>query len=206
MSSSIHHAEALERGLHSRRDRTVNPRKINMAITHEQSKVDLSGNEAVDKVRHFAESVKFCMLTTEPLQYPPTCTPMTVQSIDADGTLWFLTSKSSVQSRGIVVEPRVVLTFQDSNSYRYLVLNGLAQLHQDASTIRAHWTPFANAWFEGPEDPDLAAISVRPEHGHYWDATDGKLLTLAKISFAAITGARSVNDGARSGDLSIEPA
>jgi general stress protein 26 len=177
-----------------------------MAITHEQSKVDLSGNDAVDKVRHFAESVKFCMLTTEPLRYPPTCTPMTVQSVGSDGTLWFLTARSSVQSRGIVVEPRVVLTFQDSNSYRYLVVNGSARLHQDAATIHEHWTPFASAWFQGPDDPDLAAISVHPEHGHYWDATDGKLLTLAKISFAALTGARSVNDGARSGDLSIDPS
>lgn len=175
-----------------------------MNMSHEQSKVDLSGTEAVDKVRVFVDSVKFCMMTTEPLQFPPTCTPMTVQSVDPDGTLWFLSAKSSVQNRGVVVEPRVVLTFQDSSAYRYLVLTGVAQVHHDAATIHRHWKPLANAWFEGPDDPEIAAISVRPEHGHYWDATDGKLLTLAKISFAALTGARSVNDGARSGDLSLD--
>jgi len=50
----------------------------------------------------------------------------------------------------------------------------------------------------------VAAISVHPETGHYWDATDGKLVTLAKISFAALTGGRAVNEGARSGDLSLD--
>lgn len=175
-----------------------------MTLNHEETKLDLCGHDAVEKVRTLAEAVKFCMLTTEPLRYPPTSTPMTVQSVDADGTLWFLSAKSSIQNRGIVVEPRVVLTFQDSAAYRYLVLTGLARVHLDQPTIHRHWTPLAYAWFEGPEDPEVAAISVHPENGHYWDATDGKLVTLAKISFAALTGGRAVNEGARSGDLSLD--
>jgi general stress protein 26 len=175
-----------------------------MTLNHEDAKVDLSGNEAVEKVRALAEAVKFCMLTTEPLRYPPTCTPMTVQTVDTNGTLWFLSAKSSLQNRGIVVEPRVVITFQDSASYRYLVLTGLARVHHDQPTIQRHWSPLAHAWFEGPDDPEVAAISVHPDNGHYWDATDGKLVTLAKISFAALTGAPAVNEGARSGELSLD--
>ena len=71
------------------------------------------------------------------------------------------------------------------------------------TTVLTEQTKFADAWFEGGQnDPRVSVLSVRPTGGHYWETQAGKLVAFAKMSFAALTGAR-VDDGGRDGSLTL---
>ena len=54
----------------------------------------------------------------------------------------------------------------------------------------------AKAWFPGgPTDPDLALLQVRITQAEYWDVTDSKMVQLAKMAKAAVTGEPPRNMG-----------
>ena len=49
----------------------------------------------------------------------------------------------------------------------------------------------AKAWFPaGVTDSDLALLQVRISHAEYWDVKESKMVQLAKMAKAAITGER----------------
>ena len=58
-----------------------------------------------------------------------------------------------------------------------------------------------DAWFDGVDDPNLTAIEVVPLDAHYWDAKNNRLISMAKMGIAAITGRRP--DLTEQGDLNI---
>jgi general stress protein 26 len=165
-----------------------------------QPSENLQGSAAGEKIRDIAKRTRVCMFTTDPTAYPSDSRPMSLQHSDDDGTVWFLSSSESRKNQDIARDDRVMLTFQNDDKYEYLVLHGRARVHTDRATIDKHWTSFANAWFEGKDDPRLTVLSVRPEHGHYWQTESGKIVSLIKMSFSAITGAKT-DDGGVDGEL-----
>lgn len=166
-----------------------------MADIDRQPSRDLLGTPAVEKLHELAEGVRTCFFTSNPGAFPADSTPMSVQDIDDDGTLWFISSTHSGRNRHIAVDPRVSLSFQNEGRSEYLVMHGEARVHTDRPTIEAHWTKLADAWFEdGIDDPRVSVISVRPRGGHYWETKAGRLVAFAKMGFAALTGG-TLDDG-----------
>jgi general stress protein 26 len=82
------------------------------------------------------------------------------------------------------------------------VLSGKATIHTDKALIDKYWTNFANAWFEGKEDPTVSIISVAPDESDYWDTQDGKIVSFIKMSFMALTRKKS-DDGGIEGSLEV---
>lgn len=173
-----------------------------MADMDKQPTTDLTGTSAAEKVAALAKGMRSCMLTTAPTVFPPNVCPMALQSAEADGSLWFISSSESDKNRDIASDPRAVVTFQNDDKSQYLSIAGRATIHTDRPTIEKYWTSFANAWFEGKNDPRVTIISVRPTAGHYWDTQHGKTLSMVKMTFAALTGAK-VDDGGIEGALKL---
>ena len=149
----------------------------------------LSGSKAVEKIREVAKSAHICLFGTAVSQVPLTARPMAVQTVDASGNLWFLSSRDSRTNRHIAADPRVQLFFANPGSSEYLTLDGTASVSDDRSLREEHWTPIAKTWFNGGvDDPDLTVIKVEAGDGYYWDTKHGKTVSFLKIAAGMITG------------------
>ena len=174
-----------------------------MADIDNQPRNNLTGNDAASKLKELAEGCQTCLFRASPTEFPSDTTPMSVQSVDENGTIWFISSTESQRNKAIANDPRVELSFQNEGKYEYLSLHGRARIHTDRATIEAHWTRFADAWFDqGKDDPRASIISVHPDGGHYWETQAGKMVAFFKMSYAALTGA-DVDDGGRDGSLKL---
>jgi general stress protein 26 len=68
-------------------------------------------------------------------------------------------------------------------------LRGRAEVRNDRAKIRELWTPFAKAWWDGPDDPEIRVVVVKPESAEFWDSP-GKIAAYAAMLTAAVTGAK----------------
>ncbi len=175
-----------------------------MADIDEQPRSDLTGADAIAKLADIADDATTCMFTSDPTAYPPHVTPMALQAVEDDGAVWFISSTESQRNADIARDPRVVLTIQNDKKLSYAACCGTATIHTDDATIDRHWTAFANAWFEGREDPRVSMIRVAVDEGHYWETENGRVVGLAKMLFAAATG--KGDDAGVDGRLGIDGA
>lgn len=63
----------------------------------------------------------------------------------------------------------------NNSDSEYLSVFGEAFVYKDKSTIEDKWSPLANAWFDGKEDPNVSIIRVEPKNTYYWDTKAGKI-------------------------------
>jgi general stress protein 26 len=133
---------------------------------------DLENEFAVDKIKDLAENIKTCMFCTYNdirLQ----SRPMSVQKIDDYGQLWFLS------------EPHD----------KFLTLHGTATILYDRDKIEELYSPIVKVWMPGGiDDPNLSVIKVTPEDGYYWNNKNGKMVAIAKMTAALVTG-KTMDDG-----------
>lgn len=97
--------------------------------------------------------------------------PMAIAAMEDDGRLWFFTGANSPKAHEIELDSEVYLTAQDDND-AFLTLSGRAVLIGDRQKIAQLWREPFRVWFpDGPDDPNIELIAVRPERGEYWDNT-----------------------------------
>jgi general stress protein 26 len=106
-----------------------------------------------------------------------------------EDAVYFLTNFDSGKLTDITGNPAVQLLFVDPGSQRYVALKGRAEISDDRETIRALWTPFAKAWWDNPDDPDIRVVRVTPESAEFWDSP-GKIASYAAMLAAAVTGTK----------------
>lgn len=162
---------------------------------------NLSGNAAIDKIKNLAEEARTCFFTTN-IGLDALSIPMTLQEVDESGVLWFISSSESEHNKNIMQDRRVQLYFMNSSSYEYVFLNGDAMISKDKALIDKYWSSFANAWFDGKDDPRVTVIGVKATTGSYYETKDNKVFAMAKMAFAAITGSKN-DDGGREGELKV---
>ena len=153
----------------------------------------LTGEEAAKTIRELAKSARVCLFATPAgiphSDLPVEVRPMAVQDVDADGSLWFLSGRSSLKNIHLAKNPHVQLFFSNPGKSEYLSVFGTATISDDRSLREKHWTSLAKAWFPGGvDDPELTVIKVDPDKGHYWDTEHGKAVSLIKITVGALTG------------------
>lgn len=151
---------------------------------------DLDSSAALDKMKVLVEKIKTCFFCTQPLGIASIPTrPMSVQKVDGQGTIWFLSASDSKKNQEIGIDPHVYLFFQGSSYSDFIVLHGDASISQDKEKIRELWEPILKTWFtEGVDDPRITVIAVYPVNGYYWDTKHGKLVAFAKQIAGAIMG------------------
>ena len=173
-----------------------------MADIDQQPHKDLNSSEAIKKMQDLAKASNACMFHTSVKSGELHVRPMATQDVDDAGTFWFISSTESNKNREIQADPAVIITYQNNSKYEYLAIHGTAQIHKDKALIEKYWTDFAKAWFEGKDDPRVSIISVKPNDGYYWDTKDGKLVSMLKAVFSAVTGSKN-DDGGIEGNLEI---
>lgn len=113
--------------------------------------------------------------------------PMAIYARPAENAIYMLTSATSEKDAAIETDPHVGLTLQEGTAY--LSVSGRATVSHDTAKIRELWSPFAKAWWESPDDPDIRLLTLTPDEAHYWK-TPGKVVAMASMLLAAATDGR----------------
>lgn len=174
-------------------------KKINIMSTE-----NLNHQKAVEKLKELSESARICMFCTELEKLPIRTRPMSLQETDKEGNLWFISGDDSNKNFEIKDDNRVQLLFMNNGNAEYLSIFGKAFIYKDKSTIEDKWSPLANAWFDGKDDPNVSIIRVTPDETYYWDTKAGKLVTMLSFMGAAISGKKTDNSEGLEGNLNVK--
>ncbi len=144
---------------------------------------------AIARMKEIADEMPICMFLTRLNERPIPSRPMATQKVDDQGSIWFLSSKSSMKDHDILADPTVQLIYSNMEDSEYMSILGEAEELNDMELKRELWTPMAKTWFpNGVEDPDLAVLRVRAKEGYYWDTKSGKIVSMIKIMASSLTG------------------
>ncbi len=154
--------------------------------THE----DLLGEEAIQKIKELTDKNKTCFFCTRIRTGESFCTrPMTLQQVDDEGNLWFLSADDSNKDAEIESDPSVQLLFEGSQYSDFLSLYGEAFVSRDKNKIKEFWNPMMKTWFtEGIDDPRITVVKVIPSEGYYWDTKHAKFVGFFKRMIGAAIG------------------
>lgn len=156
----------------------------------EQNRDNLHTGEAIKKLKELIDKTKSCFFCTDFVTGPSDgVRPMSVQKVDEEGNLWFLSSSDSHKNQEIAAESSVKLYFQGSAHSDFLYLTGSASVSKDRKKIEELWEPLMKTWFtEGKDDPRITVIKVAPQEGYYWDTKHGKAVAFLKMLAGAAIG------------------
>lgn len=115
--------------------------------------------------------------------------PMSPIVREDEGTIYFLADADSEKVTDIQGETAVQLTFSNESANDYLFIVGDVKVLNDRAKIKELWTPFAKAFWESADDPDIRLIVVSPNHAEFWDGP-GKIAATAKMLYASVTGSK----------------
>ena len=165
---------------------------------------NLNNTEGIEKLKDLAEKARVCMFCTDVNHHPLAARPMSLQEVDNEGNLWFISSKESNKNFEIQEDKKVQLFFMNNSNYEFLSVYGEAFIYTDKSTIEEKWSSFANAWFEeGKEDPNVTIIRVQPTDTYYWDTKAGKMVSFLSFAWSAVTGNKTDNSDGVEGKINI---
>lgn len=169
----------------------------------EENRADLSGRDAITKIKELIEQASTCFFcTTVPLGDSSGARPMSVQQVDDQGSLFFLSAIDSHKNQELAKDPSVRLFFQGSAHSDFLQLNGKAVVYVDKAKIKELWRPIIKTWFtEGVDDPRITIIKFAPTDGYYWDTKHGSAVAGIKMLIGAAIG-KTLDDSIE-GKLSV---
>jgi general stress protein 26 len=150
----------------------------------------LAGPEAIKKIKDLADGQSCFFCTAMATGASGAARPMSVQQVDEEGNLWFLSSRDSHKNLEITAaKPVVHLYFQGSAHSGFMHLYGTATILQDKEKIKELWQPVMKTWFtEGENDPRISVIKVTPLEGYYWDNKHGNTVAGIKMMIGAMVG------------------
>jgi len=149
----------------------------------EKTHQNLKTQDAINKIIELGEG-KTCFLCTS-----QDARPMTVQKVDSEGFIWFLSASDSTQNKEIGENNIINLYFQGNQHSDFMHLYGKAQIIKDKSIIEELWNPIFKTWFtEGKNDSRISIIKFETNNGYYWDNKHGNLIAGLKILIGAATG------------------
>lgn len=146
-------------------------------------------NEAVKKVAELIKGIKLAMMTTVDTDGTLHSRPMGTQDKEFDGTLYFLTGKNSQKLEELHHDSHVNIAYANPDSNQWVSVAGTATASRDQQKIDELWSPFHKAWFpEGKEDPNIVVIRVDVDSVEYWEAASSKMVQVAGLVKALVTG------------------
>jgi general stress protein 26 len=141
-----------------------------------------------EAIRSRINDIQNAMMTTLATNGTLHSRPMATAEIDPDwDTLWFATGRDSAKVDELAEDDRVGLSYVDSSGKHWVSLSGHARIVNDPDKARQLWRRAWQAWFDGPDDPNLVLIAVQPDIAEYWDS-DNKAVAALKLATAAVTG------------------
>jgi general stress protein 26 len=145
--------------------------------------------QGVKKIGELIKDIRMAMLTCTDADGTLHSRPMATQERDFDGTLYFLTGKNSHKLEEIRNDSHVNLAYANPDKNQWVSVAGTATAARDKQKIDELWSPFHKAWFpEGKEDPNLTVLRVDVDSVEYWEAASGKMVQVAGLVKAMVTG------------------
>ena len=156
----------------------------------EKNYEDLSGQEAIKKLRELVKDAETCFFCTASTGSGSDGTrPMSMREVDEQGNIWFLSADDSHKNKEIENNSSVKLYFQGSAHSEFLSIKGSATITRDKAKIKELWNFVLKTWFtEGEDDPRITAIKVTPHDSYYWDTKHGNAVSGIKILVGAVIG------------------
>jgi general stress protein 26 len=117
--------------------------------------------------------------------------PLTTQnkSMDEGSILYFFVPHSGEVAQRVQSDGKVNVSYANTSDDSYVSVSGTATVVDDMAKKEALWSSMAKAWFPGgAKDPNLALLEVKIQHAEYWDVKESKMVQLAKMASAAVTG------------------
>lgn len=102
------------------------------------------------------------------------------------GKIFFMTDSQHVIDE-INADPQVLLSFANLGGNDFAAVDGEATIRNDRAKIKELWTPWAEAFWDSPEDPSIRVIDVTPHRARYWDAPN-RVATMIAMLAGAVTG------------------
>jgi general stress protein 26 len=153
---------------------------------------NLDNQEALEKLKTLAESIRICMFATVDENSDIFSRPMSTVKIDEEGNIWFVSNEYSEKVQDISKENQVYLFYSHPGINSYLQVKGNCSIVDDKNKIRELWTPAMKAWFpDGVDDPKICLLRVYPTEASYWDGPSSKLVVLFKMLKAAALGEKA---------------
>jgi general stress protein 26 len=98
----------------------------------------------------------------------------------------FLTRASAHKVKEAAADKTVCIIMADPAANLFLSVSGEAQLSADRKLIRQFWDEAAAAWFaSGPDNPDVAVITVEPRDAEYWEEASSSISQLWQLASGA---------------------
>ena len=149
---------------------------------------ELTGPEAIARVKELVEDIDFTMLTTRDSAGNLVSRPMSTRQMDDNGDIWFFVLDDSKKVDEAEADDEVGLAYLDSSGHRYVSVAGRARVVHDATKMTELYSPSLDIWFEdGLETPGIALLRVTPVECEFWEPRHGKLATAAGMLKALVT-------------------
>lgn len=154
-------------------------------------KIETQTSEPLTRLADALKGHRVAMLTLKDKDGDMHSRPMTPLHMDASGSLWFMASRRSmVPALGGpgAVPVTTNLAFARHDESDYVSLHGTARAVDDAQRKKDLWSIVARPWFDGPDDPDLVLVEVKPVHAEVWDGPDSTAIRLLAMAASIVAG------------------
>ena len=149
---------------------------------------NLNRDEALSKMKSMVKSIKTAMMLTALGNKSLSAVPMTTKEVDKEGNIWFFSRLDSDHNSDIVKDNDVQLLYSDVSDKEFISIYGKASIETNKDILKEFYSKIDDAWFAGPDDPNLTAIKFVPKEAYFWDTKQNKYISLLKIGAAALTG------------------
>lgn len=149
----------------------------------------MNEQDGTKKVAELIKDMRFAMLTHVDGDGRLVSSPMTTQEVEFDGDIYFLAERSSHKGRDIEARSPAKVNVSYSSDKSWVSVVGTATIVDDRAKVAELWNTFADPWFEGgPENPNNIAIKIDAESAEYWDSPGAKVVQLAQLVKAKVSG------------------
>jgi len=128
-----------------------------------------SAPDAVEHVRELLGEFDTATLVTRALDGRLHGRPMAIASVENDGTLWFVTDRTSEKTAEVDADASALVTLQSSR--RFLSANGAIALVENRDKVQELWKETYKLWFDDENDPDIVLLKFSPSDVEYWDTS-----------------------------------
>jgi general stress protein 26 len=147
----------------------------------------MSRQADIDRVWEIIGKVGVCMLTTR-FAGGLRARPLEARPERDTGLIWFVTDLHSSKEQEIETEHDVALVFIDAKEKAYLSITARAEVMRDHAKAAQIWKRTDDAWWNGPNDPDVCVLRVRPLTAELWDGPASSAVAAYEFAKARVTG------------------
>jgi len=164
---------------------------------------EMTGPEALERVKELVEDIDFAMLTTIDDEGRLVSRPMSTRQMDERGRIWFFTAEDTKKVDEAKADRDVGLSYCDAKGMRYVSVAGRASIVHDEGKMKELYSPSLDIWFEdGLDTPGIALLEVTPTETEFWEPAHGKLMMAAGMLKSLFTKDTPDDDNVNHGHVS----